>query len=126
MDKVGTYLDTRKIDLGIIAPSQLPNGVVYYGTLKEVGIDVYGYEEWHFDGTDETPLMPVDKVLLGSSSAKTRLAFGAIRDLGALMATEIFVKSWEQQDPSVRFVLMQSAPLPIPTQIDAFMCNKVI
>ena len=67
MDKVGDYLDTRKIDLGIIAPQQLPNGVVYYGTLKEVGFDVYGYEEWHDDGTTENPLIPVDNVLLGLS-----------------------------------------------------------
>jgi len=126
MGKMLDYLDTRKIDLGIIAPQQLPNGVVYYGSLREVGLDVYGYDEWYDDGTTETPLLSTNKVLIGSSAAKTQLAHGAIKDLNSLAAAEIFVKSWEQEDPSARFVLLQSAPLPIPVQIDAFMCNQVI
>jgi len=38
--------------------------------------------------------------------------YGAIRDLKAgLRAQRVFVKSWEEEDPSQRLVLLQSAPL---------------
>ena len=126
--KVKDTLDTRRIDMGMINPSILPGGVIYYGYDKEIGLDIYSYNEWYFDedtGLD-VALMPVDKVILASTQAETVLAHGMIKDLQAMYATRYFTKSWEVEDPSTRYLLTQSAPLPILTQVDAFMCNKVV
>ncbi|MCD6432959.1 MAG: major capsid protein [Sulfurimonas sp.] len=122
-------LDTRRIDLGMIDPQALPNGAVYYGTIKTTGtsIELYGYDEWYVDeaGTEQV-MIPDDKVILTSTNADFRRHYGAIKDLKALYAAPRFVKSWEQEDPSARFVLVQSAPLPAPHQIDAVLTAKVI
>jgi hypothetical protein len=51
-------------------------------------------------------------------------AYGAIRDEEAgLQALPYFVKSWIEPDPSVRFIMMQSAPLLVPYRVNA--CIKV-
>ena len=43
-------------------------------------------------------------------------AFGAILDNAAnLEVADIFTKMWDQEDPSARFIMSQSAPLMIPT-----------
>ena len=124
-------LDTRRIDLGMIKPEQLPDGVTYLGYLNDPGIDLFTYDEWYLDDNgDEQPMVPVDAVIMGSTRARTARAYGAIQDVDAIGAglfeAQYFPKSWVQQDPSARFVMVQSAPLVIPTQIGAFMKAKVV
>lgn len=126
--KVKDSYNLRRVDNGMIDPSILAGGVTYYGYDKELGLDIYSYTEWYFDeelGID-ADLMPSDKIILGSTMAETVFAHGMIQDLDMLSATKYFTKSWTEQDPSVRYLLTQSAPLPIPTQVDAFMCNTVV
>lgn len=116
------------VQMGRIDPRILPDGVTYYGTLQELGLDIYTYEEWYVDDDSniEMPMMPADRVLLGNPSARTEKLYGAIRDLKALAAVPRFPKSWEQEDPSVRYVMVQSAPLMAPIQIDAFLSATVL
>lgn len=40
--------------------------------------------------------------------------FGAIEDVDSLAPGAYFVKSWLEQDPSARYILLQSAPLMVP------------
>jgi hypothetical protein len=124
--KVQSFLDIRRIDLGSVKAKDYGEGVSFWGTIE--GLDIYTYDAWYTnDSGEEVAMMPVDKILLGSTMSKTVLSFGAIKDLKAgTFVGEFFAKSWEVEDPSARFVLMQSAPLPVPTQISSFMCNKVI
>ena len=128
--KVKDLLDTRRVDMGMIDPMELAPGVAYYGTLKSNGVtlDVYSYDEWYVDDNgDEQPMIPAGKFILTSTKADFRRHYGAIKDLKAgLMAMPRFVKSWENEDPSVRYVLMQSAPLPAPHQIDAVLTGKAV
>lgn len=123
---VQTYLDNRRIDLGAVKPENLGNGAAFIAEIE--GLDIYSYDAYYTDDNGDTQeIFPVDKVLLGSTMAKTVLNFGAIKDFKAgTFVGETFAKSWEQEDPSARFVLLQSAPLPVPTQVSAFMCNKVV
>ena len=122
-------LNTRRIDLGSIDPQFLAEqGVVYYGHIKDVGLDIYGYMEWYdLDGT-EYPMVPVDKIFLGSTGARTARHYGAIQDLefsgGA--SVRLFPKSWMEKDPSGQVLLVQSAPLVVPHQIDAFASIKAV
>lgn len=130
-DRLKNKLDNRRIDLGMIKPEELPDGVTYIGYLNDPGIDLFTYDEWYLDDAgNEQPMVPVDAVIMGSTRAKTVRAYGAIQDVDAIGAglfeAQYFPKSWVQQDPSARFVMVQSAPLVIPTQIGAFMKAKVV
>jgi len=127
--KLDTALDNRRVDLGAIDPQLLPDGVTYYGYIKDVGLDIYGYDEWYLDDAgDEQPMMPVNKVLIGSSRSRNAKLYGMIQDLdaGADYAVPRFPKSWTRKDPSVRFVMLQSAPLVALLQPDSTMCCQVI
>ena len=123
---VQKYLNVRRIDLGSVKPENIGEGATYWGSIE--GLDIYSYDAYYTDDAGNIQeIFPVDKILLGSTMAKTVLNYGAIKDLksGSFVGA-IFAKSWEVEDPSARFVLFQSAPLPVPTQINAFMCNKVV
>jgi hypothetical protein len=117
-----------KVDYGIIKPTLLPNGVKYWGYCPDLAMDIYSYYDWYYDeasGT-EKPLMNEKKVLLGSTQARCIRQYGAIRDLASLAAVPRFPKSWTENDPSQRMVMVQSAPLPSLHQVDAFGVLKVI
>jgi len=133
--KVASKLNTRRIDLGMIKPEDLGDGVSYYGYVIVNGksIDLYGYEEWAEDDAGvEQPLFADGQVVLTSTMADFRRHYGAIKDLDAIeelgsnmVALPRYPKSWKQKDPSVRFVMIQSAPLPAAHQIDAIVSAKV-
>ncbi|MCK7615187.1 major capsid protein [Roseibium sediminicola] len=46
------------------------------------------------------------------------MCYGAIKDNRALRAMSRFPKTWAQEDPSVDFLMTQSAPLPVPTEVN--------
>src|SRR5690606_32129768 len=77
---VASALDNRRIVLGQINPQALPNGVTYIGSLSELGLDIYSYDEWYFD--EETgklqPMIPEGKLMLGSSNARSSFLYGAV------------------------------------------------
>lgn len=55
------------------------------------------------------------------------IAYGAIQDARAgFQSVARFSKMWEQEDPSVIYVMTQSAPLPIPVYTDASMSVDVL
>lgn len=125
--KTKTALDTRRIDLGIIDPRMLPSGAQYMGYLKEAQVDVYTYDEYYLNSSAVlTPMVNVKKVLMGSTKARAIRHYGAIQDLEALASVSRFPKSWIKQDPSVRYVMIQSAPLMGLHQVDAFLAATVI
>jgi hypothetical protein len=122
------FFDLRRINIGQIDPRELPGGVTFVGTITELGLDFWTYDEWYIDENDnetEKPMMPVDKILMGSTQARTQRQYGAIIDLDATAAVARFPKSWTKKDPSARFVMLQSAPLPSLHQVDAFLCADV-
>ncbi len=70
------------------------------------------------DGVSKALLHTNDVVGLGPAMNGIR-AFGAIEDLRAgLQATDMFPKQWEVEDPSVAYVMTQSAPLMVPANPD--------
>jgi hypothetical protein len=122
-----SLFDMINVSIGRIDPQMLPDGVTYYGLIKELGLEIYTYEEWYVDDESdiESPMIPANKVLLGNPNARTERMYGAIKDLSALAAVPRFPKSWTVEDPSARFVMLQSAPLMAPLQVDAFLCATV-
>ncbi len=105
--------------------ANLADGVTYVGRAE--GLDLWTYEEYFLNDTGiEQPMIPDTAVLLGSRRADCRRHYGAILDLEALVALKRFPKSWITPDPSARWVMVQSAPLPVPHQIDAFVLATVV
>ena len=126
-DDVRTLLDNRRIQVGNIDFRNYNElGVSYIGNIQ--GLDIVEYAEWYLDSSGtEQPMVPVDKVLLGSTMARTAQHYGLIRDVEAGdAAVQIFPKSWTQPDPSVRYLLLQSAPLVALHQSNAFISAKVV
>jgi hypothetical protein len=131
-DTVLKQLNSRRVDMGLIKPELLPDGVTYLGYLNDPGIDLYTYNEWYLenDGDEEAPLIPAGGVILGSTSTRNAMLYGAIQDLEAiesgLVEAARFPKSWVTQEPSVRWLKLQSAALAGLLEPNAFIYAKVV
>jgi hypothetical protein len=114
------------------APSLNPNAAVAEGGVFMGTIDVFNiwqYMGWYVDPADgvEKPILPLGTTLLTSPLIGGVQAYGAIRDEEAgLQAAPFYVKSWIEQDPSVRFLMLQSAPLLVPYRPNACVKAKVL
>lgn len=131
-EAVHSLLDKRLINTGQIDPRQLPNGATYFGHVNELGMDIYSYLEWYVgDDGEEYPMVPEGKILVGSTRAQTLVNYGAIviKDESGQMSTFVGDRvptSWVTDDPVVRWVQLQSRPLPVPVQVDAFCSAAVL
>lgn len=64
--------------------------------------------------------------VVGVGAVEGVRCFGAIKDVRALRAQEVFTKMWQQEDPSVEYILSQSAPLMVPKRPNASFKIKVV
>lgn len=129
LDKLldASVLDTRRVDIGQIDPQMLPQGVTYWGRLKDCALDLYSYDNWYVDpetGKD-TPMVPANKALLAASGARTMVAYGACGLIGSdsvqLVAGTRIPDSWTQRTaPAGRVVQLKCRPLPIIQQVYGF------
>lgn len=72
-------------------------------------------------------VMPTGTVLLSGPQLLGTRCYGAIRDEKAnYKATRFFIKSWLEEDPAVRWLLLQSAPLVVPYRVNASLCATVL
>lgn len=95
-------------------------GRVFMGMVDSFAI--YVYSGWYVDPTSgtETAMLPAGTVIGAAGAAVEGVQhFGAIMDHDVLQAMSYYPKSWLEQDPSMRYLLMQSAPLPVPYRVNA-------
>lgn len=98
-------------------------GAEYAGRFT--GSNGASFECWVYTGTydddngDTQPFMnPLDVVGVGPVDGVR--CYGAIMDAGAgYRALPVFMKNWENQDPSVEYILSQSSPLMVPGEPNA-------
>lgn len=130
--------DERVIKNGIEQPLLSPyNNAVNPGTHVQVGaiymgrwgqFDLWLYNDWFIDPDDniEKPMIDDGSVVLSGSQLQGTRAFGAILDdefnYGAMAYAP---KTWVEKDPGQRFIMMQSAPIIIPSRVNASFCAKV-
>lgn len=86
-----------------------------------IWVDSRDYED---EAGDIVPFLASGEVVFGSINTEGVQAFGAILDVDWMendgrVESTIFPKYYKQNDPSVGYVLTQSAPLPIPVRINA-------
>lgn len=121
-------LDNRRTEAGMLRYEDLPEGATYIGFLAKPGLELFTYDEWYVDeDTDlEVEMVPENVVLVGSTSARCRRHYGVISDVNAgNFEVETFVKSWTEEDPSARFVMLQSAVLTAIEEPEAFVVATV-
>jgi hypothetical protein len=130
--KVNTgAISSVKIDTGVIDPQTMPDGVIYWGRLRDSGIDLWSYDEWYVDTTEkgsdiEGAMVDAKRAIMVARQGRFVRHYGAIKDVTALQPYARFPKSWITEDPSCRMVMVQSAPLPAPHQIDAVYSATVV
>ncbi|MCX9004556.1 major capsid protein [Citrobacter portucalensis] len=130
-EAINKYLDNRRKEMGSIEPKELPEGVTFYGKLESV--EFYGYDELVYNDVTgkQEPLVPEDKILLGSTG-RGKMLYGAVTLVDETDKTFTVVESprvpdtWVSRKPEGRFVAMKSAPLPNPGVADAYLVAKVV
>ncbi len=127
---VEKYLDYRRGTNNTLTADPIVRGkdtkARYVGSIGD--FDIYVYNDSYInDSGVATNLLPSKTVILGSSDGLdgTR-CYGAIHDEKAnWTATRYFTKSWVEEDPSVRWLLLQSAPLVVPYRPNACLCATI-
>lgn len=133
--KVKAYLDNRSLsELAVIKLEDEASafGAEYVGRIE--GIDFYSYDEFYLDEANldtagdrtETPMVPINKILLGSTLARATRLYGAIEDIENPIASARAPKTWVENDPSKRFIQLHSAPLMVTHQPDAYVDAIVV
>lgn len=117
---VKTRLDRWRGNSTMQQDAHAREGLQFQGMVDNFAI--YTYSSWYVDiatGT-ETAMLPANTVLgLANGFVEGVQHYGAILDHDALRAMEYFVKSFLDNDPSTRYLLMQSAPLTVPYRVNA-------
>lgn len=119
-------LDLLRVKSGEIDLANVPDHVVYKG--NDGTFDYWVYADWYVDDTTglEVPMLPSGTVL-GIGDIMGVRHFGAIKDEAAgFQAREYFSKSWLVEDPSVRNLLLQSAPVLAPYRPNAGFAARVL
>lgn len=118
--------DTADLALGPIAFGQGNELARYVGSIGD--LDFWVYNDRYVDDNDTVQkVLPDYTVIVGSPQQLdgTR-CYGAIQDEKAgFRAQRFFSKSWLEEDPAVRWMLLQSAPLVVPYRPNATFCATV-
>ncbi len=96
------------------------------GTIGDFNFWIYS--DSYVDDAGSTQLMlPSGTVILSGPDLEGVRAYGAIQDEKAQYnAQRYFIKSWLEEDPAVRWLLLQSAPLVVPYRVNASLCATVL
>jgi hypothetical protein len=106
----------------------------YVGQVGLSTLPIFVYNDIYEDNTStltspvNVPYLDPTKVVLTASTGIGGIrCFGAILDAKAGFApASIFPKQWQQEDPSVTYLMSQSAPLMVPTRPDCTLAAKVV
>lgn len=130
-------LDTRNIELAVIDPKVLPNGVTYIGHLKKENISLYSYQGMYLDDwtNPEAPTnkyyLPENYCALLSTQAQYKMLYAGVtlideqskmfNTYAGRRVPETFIK----RNPARRFFQLNSKPLPVPAEINSWYVMKV-
>lgn len=101
-----------------------PEGGNYKGSIDN--FDIWVYVGSYKDDAGTVTKYLADYTVLMVGDIMGYKAYGAIMDEAAgLQALEMFSKSWVEEDPPLRFIMTQSAPLVVPYRPNASMAITV-
>jgi hypothetical protein len=113
---------SNAVELG----TQIQRGAVSKGRWGNYNL--WLYNDWYVDDNNvEQPMLPDGTVLLCGPDMMGTRAFGAILDPAFNYGPLAYApKSWLNEDPAQRFLLMQSAPIVIPSRVNAAFAATVL
>jgi hypothetical protein len=106
--------------------SEIQRGAIFKGMWGQYRLWVYN--DWYVDDAtgQEKPMIPDGALVMTGSDLQGTQAFGSILDpkfnYGALPYAP---KMWAQDDPAQLFLMMQSAPIVIPSRVNACLAATV-
>lgn len=109
------------------AGAQIQKGAVYKGRWGN--FDLWLYNDWFINplNNQEEPMIPDGAVLMTGAELMGTRAYGMILDPAFNYGPMAYApKTWLQQDPAQRILLMQSAPIVIPSRVNAALCAMVV
>jgi len=130
-DKVEKLLELRRgtqtsLSIDPRIPGQGNDKARFAGSVGD--FDFWIYNDAYVDDNGQSRnVLPGYSVILGSQSLlEGTRCYGVIQDEKAgYRASRYFVKSWLEEDPAVRWLLMQSAPLMVPYRPNASFAATV-
>lgn len=115
-------LDNRGISIGNLTLSAQS---LYLGRWN--GLDVWTYPYSMTDRVGDTwSLVAPDHVLMGTRDAGQDIEWGIPLDRKCAGPAQFFAKTYEEEDPSQTWALVESRPMPWTKNPDAFVYAKVI
>lgn len=116
------FAQVSNIELGPLAGQ-----VRMVGTLGDFRLWVYTSSYVDIDGT-ETKFVPNGYLyMVNQNDLEAVRAYGVIQDEDAgYTARRLFSKSWTEEDPAVRYLMLQSAPLVVPYRPNASLVAQVL
>lgn len=118
--------ESVQLNTGLIEKDPL-DPFTYVGRLGSVRIWlVSGVGNTFKSGGATVDILKKNEVLLASRVVDGVKAFGAILDVNALQPADMWAKMWDQEDPSARFIMTQSAPLMIPVNPNATVLARPV
>lgn len=120
-----TYKGGGSVDLDFGIGTQ--DGVQYKGKLGP-SLSVYTYSDFYEDESGaKVPMLPAGEIVLAAPEGHEGYrCFGAIMDKRAgYQPLAMFPKVWDQEDPSVTYLMTQSAPLMVPARPNVVFSAKV-
>jgi len=110
------------IDMG----SQIQRGAQYKGHWGQY--DLWVYNDWYVDPNTniETPMVADGTVIMSGPDLLGTRSFGQIFDPAFnYQALPYAPKTWIENDPPQRMIMMQSSPIVIPTRVNASFSASV-
>lgn len=109
------------------AGPQIEKGAVYKGRWGN--FDLWLYNDWFINplNNQEEPMIPDGAVLMTGAELMGTRAYGMIIDPAFNYGPMAYApKTWLEHDPAQRILLMQSAPIVIPSRVNAALCATVV
>ncbi|ANN70909.1 major capsid protein [Bordetella bronchialis] len=105
--------------------AQIEQGAIYKGKWGQY--DLWVYNDWFVDENDvERPMLTDGDVILSGPNLQGTRAFGQILDPAFnYEALPYAPKTWVENDPAQRILLMQSSPIVIPSRVNASFSANV-
>ena len=133
----GKFLNADGVDGAKLFPALAPYGnTVNPGTEVRTGgvnmgqfgqFSLWLYNDWYVDDNDvEQPMLPDGYIIMTGPDLMGTRAFGLIYDPAFNYQPMAYApKTWVSEDPAQRYLMMQSAPIVIPSRVNAAIAVKV-
>lgn len=124
--KGAIYYPTLSTQGNVIQPgTEMKKGAINMGRWGQFNLWVYN--DWYVDDNNvEQPMLAANTVVMSGRELMGTRAFGMILDPAFNYGPLAYApKTWVENDPAQRFIMMQSAPIVIPSRVNASLCATV-